>query len=98
MSGRVRIQKDSYYGWRGLRWQSPRALQNVLDDMKAEAERPAAASDQVLSDEEPPQHEQRMPSLRRRHPMPGTPGNRNGHHRAGRSGSVGTFWSALSLL
>lgn len=45
-------------------------LQHVLDDMKAEAERAAADSDEVLSDEEPAKHPQRQPTPRRRHPMP----------------------------
>lgn len=45
-------------------------LKNVIDDMKAEAERPAPDSDQVLSDEEPPKQKQRKQTPRRRHPMP----------------------------
>jgi len=45
-------------------------LKNVIEDMKAEAGRPAADSDQVLSEEESLKHKQRKQTPRRRHPMP----------------------------
>lgn len=45
-------------------------LQNVIDDMEAEAERAAPASDQVLSEEPAPKTNSRKPASRRRHPLP----------------------------
>jgi transposase len=46
-------------------------LKNVIDDLKAEAERPAPDSDEVLSEEEePPKRKRPTPIPRRRHPVP----------------------------
>jgi transposase len=45
-------------------------LNTVIDDMKAEAERPAPDSDPVLSEDESPPNRQRPQTPRRRHPMP----------------------------
>jgi transposase len=45
-------------------------LQNVINDMEAEAKRVAPDSDQVLSEEQPPKSKPRKPASRRRHPMP----------------------------
>jgi transposase len=46
-------------------------LKQVIDDMKAEAEREAPESDHVLSEEkESPKRKPRKPASRRRHPMP----------------------------
>lgn len=53
-------------------------LKQVIDDMKAEAERAAPDSDQVLSEEEESsKRKPRKPASRRRHPMPGASGDRN---------------------
>jgi transposase len=45
-------------------------LNTLLDDMKAEAERPAPDSDPVLCEEQAPQQKQRQHVPRRRHPLP----------------------------
>ena len=45
-------------------------LQNVIDDMEAEAERAAPDSGQVLSEEPTPKTNSRRPASRRRHPLP----------------------------
>jgi transposase len=45
-------------------------LKQVIDDMKAEAERAAPDSDDVLSEEEERPKRKRRPTPRRRHPMP----------------------------
>ena len=45
-------------------------LQNVIDDMEAEAERAAPDSGQVLSQEPTPETNSRRPASRRRHPLP----------------------------
>ncbi len=45
-------------------------LQNVIDDMEAETERPAPDSDQVLAEEPASNTNSRKPPCRRRHPLP----------------------------
>jgi len=45
-------------------------LQNVIDDMEAEAERVTPDSDQVLSEEPAAKTDSRRPVSRRRHPLP----------------------------
>ena len=45
-------------------------MNNLIDDMKAQAERPTPDSDQVLSEEESPKRKQRKQAPRKRHPMP----------------------------
>jgi transposase len=45
-------------------------LKNVIDDMDAETKRPAPDSDQVLSEQDSPHHQQRRQTPRRRHPLP----------------------------
>lgn len=50
--------------------QQEQQLQNVIDDMEAEAKRASPDSDQVLSEENPPKPNPRKPASRRRHPVP----------------------------